>query len=133
LIGLDTNVLLRGYLSDDPTQSPLAKARMIETAQRGETMLVRDVVLAEFVRVLASAYRYDARQIIAAVHSILDSAGLVFEDEHAVEEALGRAERDRVDFADALIAIRNSRDGCSFTLSFDKQATRMADVMLLEA
>lgn len=95
-------------------------------------MLVRDIVLAEFVWVLASAYRYDAGQIIAALHSLQEGEGLVFEDERAVEMAVDRAEHDQVDFADALIAIRNSGVGCSSTLSFDRRASRMLEMTLLE-
>ena len=47
MIGLDTNILLRLWLDDDPAQSRRVDALLAEHAQAPGSLLVTDVVLAK--------------------------------------------------------------------------------------
>ena len=53
MIGLDTNVLLRLFVEDDPAQSDRAR-RFVDAAAADEPCLVNSVVLAEFAWTLAA-------------------------------------------------------------------------------
>lgn len=82
MIRLNTNVLLRLWLNDDPAQAPRAGALLSEHGQGMGSLLVTDVVLAEALWVLASAYAQDKAAQLAAVHSLLD--GPVFSSSPAM-------------------------------------------------
>ena len=56
MIGLDTHVLLRLWLNDDPAQAPCVEALLSEHGRAMGGLLVSDVVLAEALSVLACAY-----------------------------------------------------------------------------
>lgn len=58
MIALDTNVLVRYLVEDDPKQSAAA-ARAIERATaRGEEIFIGQIVLCELVWVLSHAYDF---------------------------------------------------------------------------
>ena len=48
MIGLDTNVLLRYVVKDDPAQFAIAERIIDAAADRGETFAFGDAVLCEF-------------------------------------------------------------------------------------
>ena len=59
MIGLDTNILLRLWLNDDPAQNKRIDALLAEHGSTPESLLVTDVVLAEAVWTLRSAFDQD--------------------------------------------------------------------------
>ncbi len=56
MIGLDTNVLLRLFLEDNPAQCERARS-FVDAATADEPCLVNPVVLAEFAWTLARSYK----------------------------------------------------------------------------
>ncbi|MDA2938084.1 hypothetical protein MYX75_07475 [Acidobacteria bacterium AH-259-A15] len=64
LTGLDTNVLDRYLVKDEPRQTRTAVRFMRETAERGDLLFLNQIVLCELVWELESAYGY-AREDIA--------------------------------------------------------------------
>jgi len=69
--GLDTNVLVRYLVQNDPAQARTA-AVVIETAAgRNERLLIQPVVLCEVIWVLAGAYGYAWKEIVSALNMIL--------------------------------------------------------------
>lgn len=131
MIGLDTNVLLRLWLNDDPAQNGRIDALFAEHGNTPGSLLVSDVVLAEAVWTLRSAYRQDDAAQSLAVRSLLQETAFVFEDREAVELALAMFERGACGFTDCLIAARNSRLGCEFTATFDRRMRRLPGVRVL--
>ena len=64
MIGLDTNVLVRFLVQDDPAQSALA-AQLVEGRCHPDSPgLINRIVLCELVWVLESCYRYSRFQIV---------------------------------------------------------------------
>jgi predicted nucleic-acid-binding protein len=127
MIGVDTNVLLRAILDDDPAQSPAAK-RLIERAKEaGETIRVDRLVLAEVVWTLARRYRYTQAQLIELVAGLSSAPELELEDARAVDDAVAVFRDGRLDFADALIGALNRRAGCATTYTFDRAAAGSPD------
>lgn len=92
MIAVDTNVLLRRLLNDDPGQAE--KARRVFESE--ESVLITDVVLAEAVWTLTGKrYRADREKIAAVVMGLLEERNVVFESRQAVWSALN-------DYLDAL-------------------------------
>ena len=95
---VDTNVLVRLLVADDPVQTAAAEA----FAERGAW--VSHLVLVEATWVLRSVYEVEPRRIADAIAMLLDSATFAVQDADVVAAALeGFRKRPRVGFSDHLI------------------------------
>jgi predicted nucleic-acid-binding protein len=131
MIGIDTNILLRLWLDDDPAQN-----RRIDTllATHGGTpgsLLVTDVVLVEAVWTLKSAFAQDRQAQSLAVRSLLEETAFAFENREAVAAALGLFEAGSCGFADCLVVAKHARQGCEFTATFDRGLRKLPGVKVL--
>jgi len=125
MIGLDTNVLVRYLVQDDPIQSTKA-TEIIEKRLSAETPgFVSIVAMVETVWVLDRAYGLAAKEIAAAVERMLQTEVLVVENEQEVFTAMTTLKDGCGSFSDAIIAALGSKAGCSFTLTFDQKALRI--------
>ncbi len=133
MIGLDTNILVRYLVGDDPEQSRAA-GQLIKRRCTEETPgWINRIVLCELVWVLEGAYGYDRGAIAEVVEHLLRTAELEFDDIELIWQAL-RAYRDRgSDFADALIVYGNLDAGCEATFTFDQRMSRLAGAQVLKA
>ncbi|MGF7006427.1 PIN domain-containing protein [Aminobacter sp. BE322] len=129
-VGLDTNILLRMVLNDDPNQRAKALA-FGNGLSEDDPGFVSLIVLVEFSWALMSRYRQSKEQTLAAIHRLLKIKSLAFEDFDAIVRALERANAPQVDFADALIAEHNLQLGCSRTVTFDQSAAKSIPSMEL--
>lgn len=116
MIGLDTNVLLRYVLRDDPVQA----ARADRELERGDRFLVDGIVLCELVWVLDTGYGFKRPEIAAALERILATAQFEIEGKEVALAALGDFRRSGADFSDCLIGRRNRAAGASETVTFDR-------------
>ena len=122
MIGLDSNVLVRYIVQDDPEQA-IAASRLIEgRCTERSPGHVNLVVLVELVWVLTRAYGYGRTDIARVVLQLLRTTELDIEDSDAVWAALRQFETGAADFADYLIARRNGEAGCERTYTFDRRA-----------
>jgi predicted nucleic-acid-binding protein len=127
MIGLDTNVLVRYVMQDDPRQSPRA-TKLIEALSADEPGFVPVVALVELVWVLSGSYALARAQVATVLDMLLRSKELVIDRADLVTQALHRYSAAGADFADALIERIASAAGCSATLSFDAAAVKMASM-----
>lgn len=124
MIGLDTNVLVRYVIQDDPDQGPAA-ARLIEAQCTADVPgRIDHVVLCELVWVLETAYGYARAQVASVLRQILGTAELVVESPRLAWAALRAYEAGPADYADYLIGQRNRAAGCEITCTFDRRAAR---------
>ena len=124
---VDTNVLLRHLLNDDPHQSPKARA-LIQAAHSGQYSFdVTAVTIAEIFYALRVKSALDRPQIAAVLQTVLSDEAFDLEDEERIFEALERVKARNVDFADAYIAAACVLDDRP-VFSFDKDFNRFADV-----
>jgi len=120
VIGLDTNVLVRFLVEDDPRQSAEA-ARLVErVVDAGEELFLAQIVLCELVWVLSFAYEVDRGEIASILDRIRRGAQFVIEGADQVRNAIGAYESGRGDFADYLIAERSAAGGCRVIATFDR-------------
>jgi predicted nucleic-acid-binding protein len=129
MVGLDTNVLIRYLVKDEPTQAKRATSlmRSLSTTKRGFVSLV---VIVESIWVLDSLYGQAREKIVEAILGLTRSSKLVVQCATEIEAALSQKDY-RGDPADAIIAQVGVAFGCETTLTFDKKATRLEAMTLL--
>ncbi|MDP2811761.1 MAG: type II toxin-antitoxin system VapC family toxin [Rhodocyclaceae bacterium] len=115
-ISVDTNVLVRAVVRDDPSQATVA-AKVLTDA---ELVAVALPCLCEFVWVLCKVYGFQASDAAAAIRALLVAANVEV-NRPAVEAGLSVLEAGG-DFADGVIAYEGSWLGGETFVSFDKQA-----------
>lgn len=131
MIGLDTNVLIRYIVRDDPAQAALADRCIEDACSREQPGFVSQVVLAELAWVLMRGYGYPRQALGEVVSTLLTSEELQIEGVPVVRAALGACLAGNADFADCLIGAIHAQAGCATTLTFDKKAARLATHRLL--
>jgi predicted nucleic-acid-binding protein len=125
MIGLDTNVILRYLLQDDPKQT--RQANLIVDRQLSERTpgFISLVTILEIVWVLRSLLKQNPSQIASHLENLLAADSLEVQNEQQVFDAVFVLKRGTGDFEDALIAALNAWEGCSHTLTFDRKAARL--------
>jgi predicted nucleic-acid-binding protein len=131
MIGIDTNILLRLWLNDDPAQNKRIDALLAAHGGMPGSLLLTDVVLAEAVRTLKSAFEQDKHAQLIAVRSLLEETAFAFEDREAVAAALSLFEAGSCGFADCLVVAKHARQGCEFTATFDQRMRKLPGVNVL--
>ena len=126
MLGVDTNVLVRFLVKDDPNQTPLAETFFRKKLTSANPGFINLVVLAETVWVLSGAYKYDKATILDVIGKILNAAELVVENAEGVEVALELYRTHPIDFADALVSVHNRTFGCTITVTFDRKLAATA-------
>jgi predicted nucleic-acid-binding protein len=130
MIGLDTNVLVRYIMQDDPRQSPKA-TRLIESLTSNQPGFVPLVAVVELVWVLSSSYGLNRDQLVEALHLLLRSKEIVVDRADLVLQAQRRFARGGADFADCLIERIAHAHGCQATMTFDTGAAKAAGMTLV--
>lgn len=132
MIGIDTNVLARLLVPDDPRQTDMAK-RFIAGHSSEDPLFVSVVVVVELVWLLGSRYKYPQSSVCSALNGLLMSANLVFEQEEIIKAAVHLADERHADIADAIIAAVAERNDCTKTVTFDRSAAKRIPGMELLA
>jgi predicted nucleic-acid-binding protein len=121
MIGLDTNVLIRYVVRDDPAQSAAA-VRTMHSLAADHPGFVSLVVLTEIVWVLESAYDFKKAEILQVLETLLQSKELVVESSEMIWRSIRCFASSNADFADCVIERSGHAAGCEHTLTFDKSA-----------
>ncbi len=129
MIGLDTNVILRCFIDDDPSQARAARQFVATHCTQQSPGFVDRVALCELVWVLSSGYRFDRKKAADIIARLLASSDIVLEEGDAVRAALHTFIRRNIDFADALIGEVNRLHGCDATATFDRKAAKLDGFM----
>ena len=127
MIAIDTNVVVRFLVADDPAQHA-ASTRLL----REHDVFVPDTVVIETEWVLRSRYKLDKQSIASAFAQLLESGDVEFEHEPTVEETLHLwSQQARADFADCLLSARAVHLGRSRFLTFDVGASKLPRAELM--
>jgi predicted nucleic-acid-binding protein len=90
---LDTNVLVRYIVQDDPSQLAAAKRLISRCVAEGSTLFVPVTVVLEMEWVLRSSFAFGKDDVLMTLSSLLSAAELSFESERALEVALWTFDR----------------------------------------
>jgi predicted nucleic-acid-binding protein len=125
MIGLDTNVILRYMLQDDPTQTRQVNQIFEHQLSESRPGFINLATVLEVVWVLRSLLKQTPDQIATQIENLLTSDSLEVQNEQQVFEAAFALKRGTGEFEDALIGALNSWSGCSHTLTFDRGAAKL--------
>jgi predicted nucleic-acid-binding protein len=129
--GLDTNVLVRFLLRDEPGQARAAKAAIDRPVASGDPVLISLLTILETEWVLRTRAHLDKVQIVATFEQLLEASDVLFENEAVLETALFAFENSNADFADCLMVAQYQHLGCSRMLTFDGRAAKLPGGKLL--
>lgn len=118
-VAVDTNVLVRAAVRDDPEQSEAA----VRLMGRAKMVAIATSSLCEFTWVLRSVYGFKTPEIATAIRTLL-AAENVETNRQAAEAGLAILDRGG-DFADGVIAHEGQWLGAETFVSFDKKAIEM--------
>lgn len=118
---IDTNVLVRLLVRDDPRQLDAAEKFIVKGAW------VSHVVLVETLWVLDAVYERSAQQMVAAVERLLAHAELTLQDADVVAAALGQFRaKPTLGFSDCLVLEVARKSGHLPLGTFDRQLGNVA-------
>lgn len=118
-ITVDTNVLVRSCVRDDPAQASIA-AKILTDAV---LIAIALPCLCEFVWVLRKVYSIEIGDVISAIRALMASENV--EMNRPVVEAGLKVLSAGGDFADAVIAFEGNWLGGETFVSFDKKAVAL--------
>lgn len=130
MIGLDTNVLVRYIMQDDPKQSAKATA-LIEALDADAPGFVTLVSVVELYWVLTSCYELTNEQVKQALEALLRTKQILVDRADQVLRALRVFGDGKADFPDCLIERIAAGAGCSQTMTFDVGAVKHAGMTLI--
>jgi predicted nucleic-acid-binding protein len=130
MIGLDTNVLVRYIMQDDPKQSPKA-TQLIESLNSDSPGFVSIVSVIELYWVLTSCYALSNVQVKQALEALLRTKQILVDRADQVVRALRVFAGGKSDFADCLIERTAAGAGCTGTMTFDTGAAKHAGMTLI--
>ncbi len=131
MIGLDTNVVVRYIMQDDPRQSKQATTIM-ERLTVESPGFISLVGVTELVWVLESAYGLARKQVVEALTNLISIDVLKVERMSVVTAAVRVFAAGNADFADCLIERLSAHAGCDKTMTFDRNAARSANMVLIK-
>ena len=120
MIALDTNVLVRYLVEDDPRQCALATAMIDRAIANDEALFVSDVVVCETVWVLSISYGIARGEIGTLLHDLFRARHLEFAATDQLMRALDAYVAGKGDFADYLIREHARAGECESVATFDK-------------
>ncbi len=123
MIGLDTNILIRLLVRDDPGQTALAERLLQEASDAGEPCYISDPVLCEMEWVLESCYRAKRGDILSAMQELLAGDLFAFEDREILHQAIEKYQDGKADFSDCLIGAKARSRGARTTYTFERILT----------
>ncbi|MDO4681235.1 MAG: type II toxin-antitoxin system VapC family toxin [Lautropia sp.] len=118
-ISVDTNVLLRSVVRDDPGQASVADRALREASMISISL----PCLCEFVWVLRKVYRFERAKIALAIRALMGADKIIL-NRPAVKVGLSLLDAGG-DFADGVLAYEGARLGGEIFLSFDRQAVSL--------
>ena len=132
MIGIDTNVIIRYLVQDDPLQSAIATKFIEQTITPENPGYLTCITLCEVVWVLSECYGADRSRIRSVLEGLLSTRQLSVENPELVWGALRDWDVSGADFSDALIGRIVAANGGSATVTFDRAASKLPGFELLQ-
>ena len=127
MIAVDTNILVRAILGDDPRQSPLAR----QTLENARDILVPVTVLIELAWVLKSV-GWNRHQVHQALGTLSLQPTVHLDRAAEVQAALDDFKGGPADFADYLALHQARLLGARKLLTFDRKLAKSAGAERLQ-
>jgi len=129
---LDTNIILRHIIQDDPHQSKLATGFFKKLLSGKDKLYVTSITFAELVWVMESVYEYEKEEVASILKPLFNTPNLEFENREALQEALFLYKSLKVDYADCYNACYARLHDIVNIYSFDKDYNKFKFLNRLE-
>ena len=117
---VDTNILVRYVVNDDPKQAAIVEKFWVECETNQEAIFIPVLVLCELMGVLSRLYAQTKPQLIEVLEKLLAVGFFRFEQESAVRLSLEHYRRGKATFPDYMIGEISRQSGCRDTVTFDR-------------
>jgi predicted nucleic-acid-binding protein len=131
MIALDTNVIVRFLVRDDPKQARAVYSRLKQAEADREPLFVPLVVVLETIWVLESAYDLSREEVLNALQDMGQMPALDLEAAEVVQRLVSSGRNAKADLPDLLIAHSAEAAGCEAGLTFDTKAAKLPFFRLL--
>ncbi|MBD8066877.1 type II toxin-antitoxin system VapC family toxin [Devosia sp. PTR5] len=132
MIGIDTNILARIFVDDDPDQRAIA-VDFMRARSDADPAFVSAVVLTELVWVLTRTYGLSNTDVRDALEWLFESTNVYVETGDLIRAAVALAARKSADISDCIIVAVAEGAGAAKTVTFDKLAAERIPGMELLA
>ena len=116
---IDTSVLLRYLVKDDPAKARAVEKLIKESKDKDMTLYVLPVTILEIVWVTEKVYHLSRKNIRELVEAILNTPGLKCPLEHVFRAALVTYETKNIKFADAVMGHWGLEEGIETVYTYD--------------
>lgn len=130
MIAVDTNVLVRYLVEDDPAQAEAARTLLCSLTSEVPGFVCREAIV-ELVWVLERAYRFSRGQIASVLEELVSTEGLVVEASDDVARACLSYRNGGVGFSDLMILAAAQRTGARPLYTFDRALARLEHAFLV--
>jgi len=130
MTGLDSNVIVRFLVQDDPEQSAAA-GRLFNTFTAEQPGFVSAIVIVELIWVLQSCYEASRHDIQGIIEDLLRTRELLVERAELIWQSLRLFTKGNADFADCVIERCGQAAGCDQSVTFDRDAAEATGMKLL--
>ena len=131
MIALDTNVLVRFLVGDDPEQARMARKLMSELTEERPGFICREVVL-ELAWVLERTYAIERPQIADALDGLIAAREILVETADDVASSIAAWRDGGPGLGDRMIVAAAKRAGAQTMVTLDRKAARIPGAQLLE-
>lgn len=125
MAAVDTNVLVRLLVADDPAQT----RRAVAFLDAHRPVWVSTVVLVETIWVLTTVYIWSKAQILAMLHTATNSRDFAFQAVEQVRRAAHVYAASKADFSDCLALELARAEGHLPFATFDKATAKLPDAV----
>lgn len=131
MIAVDTNVIVRYLVGDDPEQAEAARTLIDGLTPSHPGFICKEIAI-EVAWVLERSYRFTRAHIANVLMGLTASDSLVVKNSDDVAAAAHRYRQGGVDFSDLMILSATNRECATALYAFDRQLVWLERVVLLE-
>mgnify|MGYP006097959607 CR=1 FL=1 len=132
MTAVDTNVIVRFLVGDDPKESKTVYNILKEVEEQKSSLHVPILVVFELIWVLDSAYDISRKDILSSLDQLLLMPIFTFESLDAIQNFLQDSIKSNYDLSDLLIAHTAQQARCDSVLTFDRKASKHPLFQLLK-
>jgi predicted nucleic-acid-binding protein len=119
MIALDTDLVLRVLLDDDPKQSAAARKVWLDARKRQTALYISDIVLVDVAWALESRHGLSRTAIADVFDRLLETELVVVSDTAVIDRAIQAFRKGKAGFADYLIREQAFAAGATRVVTFD--------------
>jgi predicted nucleic-acid-binding protein len=121
---LDTNIIVRFLVNDDPAQGLKVKALFENAEQLAGQFLITTVVVLETIWVLSAVYDFSRDELLEALELLSQMPILKFERHEEIQQLIRLGRSTNADLPDLLIGLTGKLLGCESTVTFEKRLVK---------